>query len=70
MNQQFNVRRLLDGSLQFMGPPVFVAPPHIALEIARAIIHELGGEVVVADPGQTVIRPFGRVAGNGNGALR
>ena len=53
-----------------MGPPVFVAPPHIALEIARAIIHELGGEVVVADPGQTVIRPFGKVAGNGNGALR
>jgi hypothetical protein len=69
MNQQFNVRRLLDGSVQFMGPAVFVAPPPVAMEIVRAILHELGCEVVFADPGQTVIRPP-RGNGNGNGLIQ
>jgi hypothetical protein len=67
---EFNVTRLLDGSLRFSMPPVFVVAPYVAMEIVRAIIHELGGEVVLADPGQTVIRPPAFKAGNGNGAMR
>jgi hypothetical protein len=64
----FNVTRLLDGSLRFMGPPVFVVGPEVAMQIARAILDQVGVEVVFADPGQTVIRP--PRAGNGNGVMR
>jgi hypothetical protein len=60
----FNVTRLLDGSVRFVGPPCFVVGPAIAVQIARAILHEAGVEVIFADPGQTVIRP---AKGNGNG---
>ena len=62
----FNVTRLLDGSLRFSMPPCFVVSPAIAVMIAKAILQEVGCEVVFADPGQTVIRPPGR-NGNGNG---
>ena len=65
----FNVTRLLDGSLRFSGPPVFVVSPAGAVQIARAILTEAGVDVIFADPGQTVIRPPAR-AGNGNGVLR
>jgi len=65
----FNVTRLLDGSLRFSMPPCFVVAPAIAVMIAKAILQEVGCEVVFADPGQTVIRPPG-LAGNGNGAMR
>jgi len=68
---EFNVRRLLDGSLQFMCPPVFVVSAQGGLQIVRAILSELGGEVIFADPGQTIIRPpsiGGRaIAGKANG---
>jgi hypothetical protein len=67
---EFNVTRLLDGSLRFSMPPVFVVPPAVAVMIARAILQEAGVEVVFADPGQTVIRPPAVVKGNGNGAVR
>jgi len=53
----FNVTRLLDGSLRFMGPAVFVVSPQVAVQIAEAILRTAGIEVVFADPGQTVIRP-------------
>jgi hypothetical protein len=67
----FNVTRLLDGSLRFMGPPVFVVSPAGAVQIATAILQEAGVEVVFADPGQTVIRPpAALVKSNGNGAMR
>ena len=65
----FNVTRLLDGSLRFSGPSVFVVSPAGAVQIARAILTEAGVDVIFADPGQTVIRPPAR-AGNGNGVLR
>jgi hypothetical protein len=64
----FNVTRLLDGSLRFSMPPVFVVAPAVAVMIARAILAEAGVDVIFADPGTTVIRPPG--LGNGNGALR
>jgi hypothetical protein len=66
----FNVTRLLDGSLRFVAPPVFVVAPEIAVMIAKAILREAGIDVVFADAGQTVIRPPAVRAGNGNGALR
>jgi hypothetical protein len=62
---EFNVTRLLDGSLRFSCPPVFVVGPPVGLQIVKAILHQLGGEVIIADAGQTVIRP----PGNGNGGL-
>ena len=65
---EFNVTRLLDGSLRFSCPPIFVVGPLIGLQIVKAILDQLGGEVIFADPGQTVIRPPTK-AGNGNGGL-
>jgi hypothetical protein len=65
---EFNVTRLLDGSVRFSMPPVFVVAPAVAVMIARAILQEAGVDVMFADPGQTVIRPPG--LGNGNGAMR
>ena len=62
MNERINIKRMLDGSVQYLGPSAFNAPPLIAIEIARAFLHEAGVEVIFADPGQTVIRPK-----NGNG---
>jgi hypothetical protein len=67
----FNVTRLLDGSLRFMGPVCFVVSPMGAVQIAKAILQEAGVEVIFADPGQTVIRQPGLGnGGNGNGAMR
>jgi hypothetical protein len=66
----FNVTRLLDGSVQFTGPAVFVVSPAGAVQIAKAILQEVGVEVIFADPGQTVIRPPAVGKGNGNGVLR
>jgi hypothetical protein len=62
----FNVTRRLDGALIFSCPSRFVVAPNVALQIIRAIVDQLGGELVLADPGQTVIRPP-RFSGNGNG---
>jgi hypothetical protein len=63
---EINVRRLLDGSVRYLGPPCFIVSPQGAIEIARALLHEAGVEVIFADPGQTVIRPSS-VFGKGNG---
>ena len=63
----FNVTRRLDGALVFSCPSRFVVAPNVAVEIVKAIVHELGGEMIFADPGQTVIRPPAR-NGNGNGS--
>ena len=63
----FNVTRLLDGSLRFSCPRTFVVAPNVALEIIKAILNQLGGELIIADPGATVIRP--PVPRNGNGGI-
>jgi hypothetical protein len=62
MNEQlsqgdFNVRRRLDGALVFSCPARFVVAPNVAVEIVKAILHELGGEIIFAGPRETVIRP-------------
>lgn len=54
---RFNVRRGLDGRVHVTCPPVMIVTPQMAVRIARAILQEAGVEVVLADPGQTVIRP-------------
>ena len=65
----FNVTRRLDGALVFSCPSRFVVAPNVAVQIVKAIIDQLGGELIFADAGQTVIRPpLGN--GNGNGMLR
>ena len=65
-SERINIKRMLDGSVQYLGPSAFNAPPVIAIEIAKAFLHEAGVEVVFADAGQTVIRPPGAI-GKGNG---
>ena len=71
-----NIKRTLDGLIEFtlVSEPSFevkqfIVREHVAFQIVQAILHELGGEVIFADPGQSVIRPPG-LAGNGNGAMR
>jgi hypothetical protein len=63
----FTVTRLLDGSLRFNCPQTFVVAPNVAMEIIRVIADRLGGEVLFADSGQTVIRPPRQLVANGNG---
>ena len=65
----FNVRRELDGRVRItVTAPIMLVPPEIALQIGRALFEICGGEVVFADPGQTVIAPpKARLVGNGNG---
>ena len=63
-SERINIKRMLDGSVQYLGPSAFNAPPVIAIEMARAILTIAGVEVLFADPGQTVIR-----GGNGNGKI-
>ena len=63
----FTVTRTLDGLIRFICPRSFLVRPETALEIVKVIVEVAGGELIIADPGQTVIRPPGN--GNGNGKL-
>lgn len=57
-NGEFHVRRRLDGSVLLrLRPGEFVVSPAHAVKIARAILKEAGVEIMMAQPGQTVIRP-------------
>lgn len=61
---KFHVKRRIDGSVLLrLTPAEFVVSPMHAVEIARSILKEAGVEVVMADPGQTVIRAPRRLAG-------
>lgn len=53
----FRVKRRLDGAVVITCPASFVVPPMMAVQIAKAILKEAGVETVLAEPGQTVIRP-------------
>jgi len=61
----FNVTRLLDGSLRFTCPRFFVVAPPVGMQIVKAILDQLGVEVQFINPGQAVIRSH-----NGNGLLK
>lgn len=53
----FHVKRRLDGAILFRMPPEFVVAPQVAVQLAQAILKEAGVETIMANPGQTVIRP-------------
>ena len=68
MRDTFHVDRMLDGSVKItVTSPVMVVPPDIAVQMGRALFSMAGVETVLAEPGQTVIRP---PRGNGNGIIR
>lgn len=53
----FYVGPYIDGSIEFRMPGYFRVSPAGAVEIAKAILKVAGVETVVAERGQTVIRP-------------
>jgi len=63
----FHVERTLDGRVRIMCPPVMIVPVEYAIRMAHALLTQANVEVVFADPGQTVIRPNGKILGKGNG---
>lgn len=60
---KITIKRRIDGAVMVTCPPFFVVSPANALEIAKALMKEAGVEVVLANPGQTVIRPPQHVNG-------
>lgn len=54
---KLNISRRTDGAVRIECPPVFVVSPSNAVEIAKALLKTVGVETVIAEPGQTVIRP-------------
>jgi 3-dehydroquinate synthase class II len=64
VHETFHVRRDLSGRIRIECPPLMLVPVTTALEMARVLLQQCGAELIVTDPGQTVIRP-----GNGNGKI-
>jgi len=64
---KMHIRRRLDGAVRLeFGREVIVVSPDNAIRLARALLKEAGVEMVMAEPGQTVIRPPStRRVGNG-----
>jgi hypothetical protein len=59
---KFHIRRRLDGAVRMeFGREVIVVSPENAIRLARALLKEAGVDMVLAEPGQTVIRPPHRV---------
>lgn len=54
---KIRIKRRLDGAVVVTCPPQFVVSPANAVEIAKALLKEAGVEAVMANPGQTIIRP-------------
>lgn len=54
---KLHIRRRVDGAVRIECPPVMVVSPANAVAIARALLKEAGVDIVLAEPGQTVIRP-------------
>lgn len=54
---KFKVDRQLDGRIRISCPPLMLLPPQDALKVAMAILKICGVTTVMAEPGQTVIRP-------------
>jgi hypothetical protein len=54
---KFHIRRRVDGAVRLeFGTAVVVVSPENAVRLAQALLKEAGVEMVVAEPGQTVIR--------------
>ena len=54
---KFHVKRHIDGRVEVECPPVMLVPPNVAVEMAMLLLRTAGVETVMANPGQTVIRP-------------
>ena len=55
---KLSIRRRIDGAVRMeFGREVLVFSPDNAVAIAKALLKEAGVEVMLAEPGQTVIRP-------------
>ena len=55
---KITIRRRIDGAIRIScNPSVVVISPENAIRLARALMKEAGIEVVMASPGETVIRP-------------
>jgi hypothetical protein len=53
----------MDGAIRIeCRPQVVVVSPDNAVKIAQALLKEAGVDIVLAEPGQTVIRPPRRIA--------
>lgn len=57
---KLHIRRRGDGAVRMeFGREVIVVSPQNAIEIAKALLKEAGVDIVLANPGETVIRPPG-----------
>lgn len=54
---KFHVERDLSGRVKIECPPVMIVPANVAIDMAKALLKTAGIEIVLAEPGQTVIRP-------------
>lgn len=55
---KLHIRRRGDGAVRMeFGREVIVVSPQNAIEIAKALLKEAGVDIVLANPGETVIRP-------------
>jgi hypothetical protein len=60
---KIHIRRRLDGAVRIeFGREVIVVSPQNAIKLAQALLKEAGVDMVVAEPGQTVIRPPRKIA--------
>lgn len=55
---KFHIGRRMDGAVRMeFGREVIVVSPQNAIRLAQALLKQAGVEMVLAEPGQTVIRP-------------
>lgn len=55
---KLHIRRRMDGAIRMeFGREVIVVEPKNAIEMAKALLQEAGIDLVIAGPGETVIRP-------------
>jgi hypothetical protein len=60
---RFEIMRRADGAVRLaFGREVIVVSPGNAVKLAQALLKEAGVEMVIAEPGQTVIRPPRKVS--------
>ena len=59
---KIHIRRRLDGAVRIeFGREVILVSPENAVKLAQALLKEAGVDIVLAEPGQTVIRPARKV---------
>lgn len=60
---KIHIRRRVDGAVRIeFGREVILVSPDNAVRLAQALLKEAGVDMVLAEPGQTVIRPPRNIA--------